>query len=162
VGCAKGALPVQLGLAHRHLQGFGFDLPAVRPYFDEYVRTFDLGERLRFIEGDFFKDDLPKGDVVIMGRILHDWDLGIKKSLIKKAFRALPVGGAFIAYENILDDDRKANTEGLIMNLTMLLETNGGFEYTESEGREWLREAGFSKSKVIHLAGPVSMLVGTK
>src|SRR5439155_24871810 len=58
VGCAQGTLPVQLALAHQHLHGTGFDLPIIRPYFDRYVRSFGLGDRLRFMEGDFFKDEL--------------------------------------------------------------------------------------------------------
>jgi O-methyltransferase domain len=32
-----------------------------------------LGERLKFYPGDFFNDPLPRADVLIMGRILHDW-----------------------------------------------------------------------------------------
>lgn len=41
-----------------------------------------------------------------MGHILHDLDLPTKKMLIKKAFDAIPVGGALVVYEAIIDDDR--------------------------------------------------------
>ena len=56
-------------------------------------------DRLTFHAGDFFKQDIPKADVVLMGHILHDWDLPTKKMLIKKAFDALPTGGALIVYD---------------------------------------------------------------
>jgi precorrin-6B methylase 2 len=163
IGCAEGALPVQLALEHEHLKGAGFDLPILRPFFEEYVRSFRLENRLNFVEGDFFKDEeLPKTDVIVMGRILHDWNLEGKKMLIRKAYNALSEGGALIAYDLILDDGRAVNEEGLLLSLSMLLETNGGFEYTESQGRGWLTDAGFSKIYFEHLMGPTSMLVGIK
>ena len=37
IGCAQGAVPVQIALAHEHITGGGFDLPAVGPIFDDYV-----------------------------------------------------------------------------------------------------------------------------
>jgi O-methyltransferase domain len=46
-----------------------------------------------FKGGDFFVDALPKTDVIVMGHILHDWDLDQKKALLGKAFEALPKGG---------------------------------------------------------------------
>lgn len=162
IGTAQGSLPVQLALAHRHLSGIGFDLPVCQPIFEEYTRSSGLSDRLRFQAGDFFKDPLPEADVLIMGRILHDWNLEEKRLLIDKAFRALPKGGAFIAYETLLDDERRKNTFGLLMSLNMLIETPGGFDYTGADCSRWLREAGFRKTYVEHLVGPDSMVVGFK
>jgi precorrin-6B methylase 2 len=162
VGCAQGGVPVQVALAHPHLTGGGFDLPAVRPVFEEYVESFGLSERLRFYDGDFFKEPLPAADVLVMGHILHDWDLEQKRALIARAYEALPPGGAFVIHETLIDDDRSRNAFGLLMSLNMLIETPGGFDYTGADCREWLRDAGFSKSYVEHLAGPDSMVVGIK
>jgi O-methyltransferase domain/Dimerisation domain len=75
VGCAEGGLPVELALAHEHLTGTGFDLPAAQSHFDDYVASFGLQDRLRFQPGDFFADRLPAADVLVMGHILHDWSL---------------------------------------------------------------------------------------
>ncbi len=38
IGCAEGAVPVQIALAHEHVSGGGFDLPPLAPIFDSYVR----------------------------------------------------------------------------------------------------------------------------
>ena len=86
VGCAEGGLPVELGLAHDHLTGGGFDLPTVQPHFEEYVRSFGLDDRLRFYPGDFFADPLPEADVLTMGHIVHDWSEDEKKLLLAKAY----------------------------------------------------------------------------
>ena len=155
-------LSATLARAHSHLNGIGFDLPQVQPVFEEFVAKRGLSNRVRFEAGNFFKDPLPKVDVVIMGHILHDWDLAEKKMLLGKAFEALPKGGAVIVYEAIIDDDRRANTFGLLMSLNMLIETRGGFDYTGADCQEWMREVGFSTTRVVQLVGPDSMVIGLK
>jgi hypothetical protein len=162
VGCAEGCLPVQIALAHEHIQGGGFDLPAVGPFFDEYVATAGLGDRLHFHPGDFFTDPLPSADVLIMGHILHDWSMEEKRALLEKAHTALPDGGALIVYEAIIDDERRANAFGLLMSLNMLIETPDGFDYTGTDCQRWMREVGFSDTSVQHLIGPDSMVVAIK
>jgi hypothetical protein len=111
---------------------------------------------------DFFKESFPKSDVVTMGNILHDWDLDEKKLLIKKAYEALNENGAFIAIESVIDDDRRQNAFGIQMSLNMLLYTNGGFDYTFREFTQWAEEAGFKRTELIHLNGPVSAAVAYK
>ena len=94
-------------------------------------------DRLTFTSGNFFKHDLPKADVVLMGHILHDWDLPTKKMLIQKAF-------------------------GLMMSLNMLIETPGGFDYTGADCKVWMKDVGFSAMRVEQLTGPDSMVIGIK
>lgn len=162
VGGAQGCVSVQVALAHEHLAGGEFDLPQVGPVFRDYVKLFGLDNRLTFTPGNFFTDDLPKSDVIVMGHILHDWNLDEKLILLKKAYAALPKGGAVIVYEAIIDDAREKNTFGLLMSLNMLLETPGGFDYSGADCRGWMKKAGFKTSYVQHLVGPDSMVVGIK
>jgi hypothetical protein len=162
IGCAEGAVPAQIALAHDHITGGGFDLPALEPIFNDYVAGFGLSDRLSFTGGDFFTDPLPEADVLVMGHILHDWDLEQKRLLLKKAYDALPEGGALIVYEALIDDERRENAFGLLMSLNMLIETEGGFDYTGADCQEWMAETGFRDSYVEHLVGPDSMVVAIK
>lgn len=162
IGSAQGGLIAEVGKAHPHLTGGGFDLPVTGPIFEEYVASFGLSDRFKFIPGDFFTDDLPPADVLSMGHILHDWDLEQKKTLLKKAYDALPDGGVLLIFEGIIDDERRKNAFGLLLSLTMLIETPGGFDYTGADCCGWMKEAGFRETRVEHLAGPESMVVGTK
>jgi hypothetical protein len=162
VGAAQGMVPVTVARAHSHLSGGGFDLAQVGPIFEEYVAANGLGDRLQFYPGDFFRDELPNADVIVMGHILHDWDLEQKLMLLKKAYDALPQGGALIVYEALIDNDRRENAFGLLMSLNMLIETEGGFDFTGADCEGWMKEAGFSSSRVEHLTGPDSMVVGFK
>jgi SAM-dependent methyltransferase len=162
VGCAQGGVAVEVALAHKHLSGFGMDLPVVQPVFESYVQAKGLAQRLHFHHGDFFNDSLPKVDVIIMGHILHDWNLDEKMMLLRKAYEALPSGGALIVHEALIDDARKQNAFGLLMSLNMLIETHGGFDFTGADCRRWMKEVGFKRTQVERLAGPDGIVVGYK
>lgn len=162
MGAAQGDLATQIALANPHLKGIGFDLAECGPIFEEYVEANGLSDRVRFQPGSFFNDPMPVVDVITMGHILHDWNLEEKRLLVKKAFDALPSGGALVVYDAIIDDDRSKNAFGLMMSLNMLIETEGGFDYTGADCIGWMKEAGFTECYVEHLAGPDSMVVGIK
>ncbi|PYK88087.1 MAG: methyltransferase [Verrucomicrobia bacterium] len=162
IGCAQGGLPVQVASTHPHLTGGGFDLEVVRPVFEKYVAKHGWSDRLRFYAGSFFTDPLPTADVLVMGHILHDWNLEEKKMLLRKAYEALPANGALIVYEALIDDDRRENAFGLLMSLNMLIETPGGFDYTGADCRSWMGETGFRETRVEHLVGADSMVVAIK
>ena len=162
VGTAQGDLAAQIALANPNLLGQGFDLEAVEPIFIEYVASLGLAERLTFAKGSFFTDPLPHADVVLMGHILHDWDLSEKRMLIVKAYEALPKGGALVVYESIIDNDRSKNAFGLMMSLNMLIETPGGFDYTGADCEGWMKDAGFTSTRTEPLVGPDSMVIAIK
>lgn len=162
VGAAQGDLTAQVALQHPHLQGTGFDLPPVAPIFAAHVAKLDVSERVRFVAGDFFADPLPAADVVVMGHILHDWNLAEKKLLIAKAWDCLPPGGAIVVYEAMIDDARESNAQGLLMSLTMLIETRGGFDYTAADCMDWMNEAGFEQTQKVKLTGAEAMIIGIK
>jgi hypothetical protein len=162
VGGAQGCVPVQVALAHKHLKGTAFDLPPVGPVYEEYVSSFGLDARLKFHAGDFFRDPLPQADVLIMGHILHAWNLQEKHLLLQKAYSALPKHGALIVYDAMIDDARCRNVTGLLMSLNMLIETPGGFDYTPADCRGWMKTTGFRKTSVVPLSAVESMVIATK
>jgi hypothetical protein len=162
LGTAQGCLPAEIARMHPHLTGCGFDLPPLKPAFDSYVQQRGLSERLRFHPGDFFKDALPAADVIVLGRVLHNWDLGVKQMLLKKAYEALPIKGALIVYERLIDDDRRNNAAALLSSLNMLLMTAGGFDFSGSDCIGWMREIGFRNLRVEPLTTDQSMVVAEK
>lgn len=162
VGGAGGALSIALGRAHPHLELTSFDLPQVAPIAKRNIAAAGLADRITAAAGDFFVDSLPRADVITMGNILHDWDFAKKQQLIAAAYAALPAGGAFIAIENVIDDERQKNAFGLLMSLNMLIETNGGFDYTGADFAGWAKAAGFKDVQLLPLAGPTSACVAFK
>jgi hypothetical protein len=99
---------------------------------------------------------------LVFGRVLHNWDLATKKMLLRKAYQALPKGGAVVVYDMLIDDERRTATDGLLSSLNMLLWTNAGFGYGGAECADWMREAGFDDTRVEPLVAGQSMVIGQK
>jgi 2-polyprenyl-3-methyl-5-hydroxy-6-metoxy-1,4-benzoquinol methylase len=162
IGGATGLLSIEAARRHPHLQCTSFDLPPVAPIARKHIAAAGLENRIATASGDFFRDPLPKADVITMGMILHDWNLEKKMHLIRAAYAALPPGGAFVAIEALIDDARRENLQGLLMSLNMLIEFGDAFDYTGADFRQWCGEVGFQRFEVIHLAGPSSAAVAYK
>ncbi|QIG47094.1 methyltransferase [Nordella sp. HKS 07] len=162
VGGATGQLSCMVAAAHPHMRCTSFDLPNVVPIATRKIAEAGLSDRVEAVGGDFFADPLPRADVITMGMILHDWNLEKKKVLIRKAYDALPEGGAFVVIEALIDDERRENAFGLLMSLNMLIEFGDAFDYTGADFEGWCREAGFRRFAVIPLTGPSSAAVAYK
>src|SRR6185503_12642925 len=145
-----------------HLQCISFDLPAVEAIAKKHIAAAGLSGRIKTAAGDFFKDPLPKADLITMGMILHDWNLEKKMHLVRAAYEALPVGGAFVVIEALIDDERRENVFGLLMSLNMLIEFGDAFDYSGAEFGEWCTQVGFKRFEVIHLVGAHSAAVAYK
>jgi hypothetical protein len=161
-GGSGALLSLMVARYQPHITCTSFDLAPVEPIAQENIRQYQLQERVNTVSGDFFAEPIPKADIVVMGNILHDWSEDKKLQLMKKAFDALPAGGAFVAIENIIDDQRKQNVFGLMMSLNMLIETGKGFDYTFQDFKKWAEETGFSSTEIIQLAGPASAAIAYK
>lgn len=162
VGGANGTLAALTAHRYPELQIASFDLPPVAPVARRHIEAMGAGGRVEVLQGSFFEDDLPAADVITMGNILHDWSEDEKKMLIGKAHAALSEGGIFIAIENVIDDARRENAFGLLMSLNMLIETPEGFDYTGAQFDAWCKDAGFSRTEIVPLAGPTSAAIAYK
>jgi precorrin-6B methylase 2 len=159
IGGASGILSALAAQRHRHLRAITFDLPAVEPIAKRTLVAMGVHDRVTTVSGDFFVDEWPSCDVVVLGNILHDWNSDQKQLLIDKAYGSLNRGGRLIAIENVIDDTRRHNTFALLMSLNMLIETAGGVDYTATQFNAWCRHAGFTHTEIIPLAGPTSAAI---
>jgi hypothetical protein len=162
IGGATGLLSIEVAKRHSHLHCISFDLPPVEPIAKKHIAAAGLDHRVTTASGNFFKDQLPKADLMTMGMILHDWNLEKKMHLIRSAYDALPPGGALVAIEALFDDARRENVQGLLMSLNMLIEFGDAFDYSGADFHRWCREVGFTRFDVIHLAGPSSAAIAYK
>ncbi|MFT7583496.1 MAG: hypothetical protein ACI9MR_005183 [Myxococcota bacterium] len=162
MGGATAQLSCLVAARHTHMRCTSFDLPPVQPIAQRWIDKAGLSDRVTAVVGDFFAGDLPKADVITMGMILHDWNLENKKLLIKKAYDALPEGGALVAIEAIIDDARRENVFGLMMSLNMLVEFGEAFDFTGADFAGWCKEAGFRDVEIMPLAGPSSAAIAYK
>ncbi len=162
VGGATGLLATLVAKANPHITCTTTDLPAATEIARKKIEAAGVADRVKAEPIDFFTDPIPAADVVTMGMILHDWNLEKKMMLIRKAYDALPEGGAFIAIEAIIDDARRENAFGLMMSLNMLVEFGDAFDFTHADFDRWCREVGFKRTECIHLVGPSSAVIAYK
>jgi hypothetical protein len=163
VGGSGATLSSMVALRNPHMRCISYDLPALEPLAQQAIAELGVASRVSIQNGDFFAEKaLPNADIVTMGNILHSFDLPRKKSLLGKAYDALPYGGELAVIELILDDERRRNTMGLLMSVNMLIESEGGFNFTQSEFEGWCREAGFRDVRFEPLAGPTSAAIALK
>jgi hypothetical protein len=162
IGGAAAVLSIEVAKQNPQVHCTSFDLPQVEPIAKKHIEAAGLTDSISTAAGDFFKDPLPKADVITMGMILHDWNLPNKMLLIKKAYDALPAGGALVAIEMIIDDARRENVMGLLMSLNMLIEFGEAFDYSFADFQQWCTAAGFNRFEKIPLAGPSSAVVAYK
>ena len=162
IGTAQGCVPVEIARAHPHLRGGGFDLPELQEAFAGYVRSHGLDKRLEFFPGNFLNDPLPNADVLIMGRVLHDWSLPQRELLLKKAYKALRENGVLIVCESFIDDSRRDLAHSLLASLNMLIQTDGGSEFTALECMTWMQEAGFGETRLVPLTGSQAAVIGIR
>ena len=162
IGGSAGLLSVMVAKHQAHMNCTTVDLPPVEPISSKTIQKFQLTDRVKAQSGDFFADAFPKSDIITMGNILHDWDEEKKIVLMKKAYEALPEGGAFVAIEGIIDDERKQNVFGLMMSLNMLIETGTGFDYTFADFNRCANIVGFKSTALLALTGPTSAAIAYK
>jgi precorrin-6B methylase 2 len=162
VGGADGWLSIQVCLHHPRIQCTTFDLPPVAPVAKRKIDAFRLADRIKVASGDLLTDDLPQAELVTMGNILHGLNEDRKREVIRKVYNLLPRGGALMAIENIIDNDRRQNTFGMLMSLNMLIENGDAFDYTLHDFDGWAKEAGFGRTELLPLAGPTSAVIAYK
>jgi hypothetical protein len=152
-GGGLGSLAQGLLKAYPTLQVTVLDLPEVI----EYARAqCEDAERLAWCPMDFFKPWNVQADVVLLTRILHDWNDQSAIQILRRARETLPTDGRIFIVEMLLSAE---SMSGSLCDLHLLMAT-GGQERTEEEYRGLLEAAGFALSEVRQLPALPSILVG--
>lgn len=161
LGGSRGNLSSVLARTHRHLTGVCFDLPRTQPLFEEHMGRLGLTDRVTFQGGDFFADELPSTDVVVLGHILHGFDSEHSLALLKRIHASLRPGGQVLIYDRMIDDDRR-DSDRLLSSLHMKLVSQNGQEYRVGDCVKWLHEAGFAEASAQPLLSTHTLVIGRK
>jgi 3-hydroxy-5-methyl-1-naphthoate 3-O-methyltransferase len=163
IGGGSGVYAIQVTLANPHLSAVVADLSAVCGVADEYIRRFNLQDRVKTKALDFFKEDIPGVyDVAFLSHIIHDWSEEKDTILLKKIFNSLNSCGAIIISEWLLDNEKTGPASAALMGMNMIIETEGGRNYSFAEISKMLAAAGFSGIEKRPLLGPASIVIGHK
>lgn len=161
VGGATGSFSIAALNINPNLSAIIFEREELEPFVKENSEKFHLLDRLGFKAGDFFKDDLPLGDVYSLGYIMSDWNTEQCIFLLKKVYQCLPPKGQVLILERLFNDDYSGPFATAMMNLSMLLEMYGEHR-TIAEYFNLLNQAGFKNTKVVKSSGEKHMIIGIK
>ncbi|XP_053295614.1 probable bifunctional dTTP/UTP pyrophosphatase/methyltransferase protein isoform X1 [Pleuronectes platessa] len=157
LGGCTGAMAYEFTKAHPGLSVTVFDLPAVVEMI-EHFRPQHKDNRVSFVAGDFFQDELPKADLYILARILHDWSDEKVHSLLSKIAQTCTPGCALLIAETMLDG---LTPYSALQSLNMLTQTEG-VERTESKYADMLSKHGFGNTRVVRTRNFLDAVIAIK
>jgi acetylserotonin O-methyltransferase len=161
LGGATGHLAIAACQRYPGLRAIVFDLPEALPLAREIVGASPVSHRIEFADGDFFVDSIPDGDLIAVGRILHDWSEAKIHKLLARIYETLPPGGALLIAEKLLNEDKTGPRWAQMQSLNMLTCTEGK-ERTLSEYEALLNKAGFTEVSGCRTPSPLDAVLATK
>ncbi|HEX2278303.1 MAG TPA: methyltransferase [Candidatus Tectomicrobia bacterium] len=157
VGGGEGALLTTILGAYPSARGLLFDLPHVIEAATNLIAKAGLEARCDVVSGSFFEQVPVGGSIYILKRIIHDWDDGRARVILKNCRTAMSDSGRLLLIEHVLVPGNAPSWTKLL-DLEMLVITSGGRERTEEEFRALLDSAGFALQRVIPTASPISII----
>lgn len=163
LGGGSGAYSIAFAQANPGLRVDVLDQPAVLPLTQEYIRQAGLEKRIQTRAGDLRGDNFGHGyDLVLLSAIAHMFSPEENRDLLRRIYDALAPNGRLILQDFILEPDKTSPTFAALFSLNMLVNTNGGASYSESEYDAWMRAAGFRETRRVRLPGPANLMIATK
>jgi hypothetical protein len=158
VGGAYGGLLTGLLEQKPECTGVLFDQPSVIDSARARIDRSPLAGRIRLVGGDFFRE-VPRGDVYVLMRILHDWDDADAVRILRTC-RAGAASAARLAVVEVLVPDPWQPSPAHLFDLAMLV-FQGGRERTEAEYDALLAAAGWRLESSVPAASAFSLLQAT-
>lgn len=163
VGGGSGIYSMALVRANKNITATVFDLPEVVPITKKYIKKEKLTDSINTIAGDFTADKLGAGfDLVLLSAIVHSISPKENIKLISKCAWALNPNGQIVIQDFIINADRITPAHGAVFALNMLVNTEAGDTYTESEVRQWLKQTGFAGIKRRNTPFNASLIIARK
>nr|BAQ56010.1 hydroxyindole-O-methyltransferase 2 [Oryzias latipes] len=157
LGGCTGAMAYEFTKAHPGMSVTVFDLPAVIEMREHFLPA-NSDKKVSFVAGDFLKDDLPKADLYILARVLHDLTDEKLHILLTKIAESASQGCGLLLSEIFLDDDRGGPSRGLLQALSL----SEGKQRSASEYRLLLERHGFITAHIRHTGNLLDAMLSIK
>lgn len=160
VGGGSGTLLTNILQSCPTIKGILLERPEVVSLARKKLSSQGLEDRYEVIEGDFFERIPKKSDVIILAKVLHDWNNSQVKKILKQCYNALPKKGRLLVIELLLPT-KIGSSFGALLNLNMLVIT-GGKERTQEEYKTLIQESGFNLIEVISTPSVSTIIIAEK
>jgi hypothetical protein len=163
VGGGSGVYTITALRRVPHMRATIFDRPMVIEIAKGKIAEEALSDRVEFVKGDFYKDDLPGGhDLALLSAIIHQNSPGQNVGLYRKIFDSLVPGGTIVIRDHVMSEDHTETPEGALFAINMLVATPEGGTYSFEEIKSDLEEAGFANANLLHRAEMDSLVTAEK
>lgn len=162
VGGGSGAHAIGAVTRWPQLQAVVYDLPPVCEVAEEFIAKHGLKDRIETHPGDMFGDAFPAADLHLYSDVLHDWSREKCIFLIRKSFESLPPGGRIVVHEMLFADDKTGPFATAAFNITMLVWSVDGEQYSGRELSGMLADAGFQSIETKPTFGYHSIVTAIK
>jgi hypothetical protein len=117
-------------------------------------------ERIDYVGGDFFRDDIPPCDLYVMMMVLHDWSDDQSIAILQNIARTAPAGAHLLLVEAVIDETR---LEGFAVDLDVEMLTFAfGRERTADQWRTVVEKGGFRLTSTRALNGMTGLVEAMK
>ncbi|XP_022718854.1 caffeic acid 3-O-methyltransferase-like [Durio zibethinus] len=126
------------------IKGINFDLPQV-------IKDAPDCPGVEHVAGDMFTE-IPRGEVIFMKSMLHDWGDDLCLKLLKVCYNALPQSGKIVLVEALIPEVPKTDivTKTILQrDLGLLHILPGAKERTKQEFEALAKQAGFASFKLV-------------
>lgn len=153
LGGGPGTYAMAFLTKHPRLRATVCDREAALNVAKEIAATHRAGRRLSYLPLDFAKEPIfGSYDVIWYSNVLHIYSPEDNRAIFRRALSALTPGGRLIIQDAFLHDrEGLFPAEASLFAVSMLLFTERGDTYSESETAQWLRECGFDRVKLLRI-----------
>jgi hypothetical protein len=148
VGGGNGTLIAAILKTNPNNFGVVFESPEVVQETRQYLAENSLGDKSKVVSGDFFTSDIPKGDILILSNIIHDWDNPNAVSILQNCRSSMDSKSRLLIIEQIMPDHVEEGSAVVGSDITMLILLDGA-ERTRQEYESLLAQADLRIDAVI-------------
>jgi (2Fe-2S) ferredoxin/predicted O-methyltransferase YrrM len=161
LGGGSGAYSIAFAKACPDVRCEILDIPEVVPLTAGYVGQAGVSAQVSLRAGDMLQDDFGSGyDIIMLNAICHMFSEEQNRDIFRRARQALAPNGRLAVQDFILNPDKTGPQHAALFSLNMLVSTDAGASYSESEYTHWMEAAGFTEVCRINLPGPSGLIVG--
>lgn len=164
IGGGPGTYAIAFAKINPHLHAVVFDLGHVIKLTQEFIKASGMEDRVTTQVGNCLEDNFGENtyDVILASNLLHIYNPANNTKILKKCRDALKDEGQVIIHEFVLDETKTNPQFAALFSLNMLIGTQEGSSYSESEYRSWLEAANFKHIKKIDLESDSALIIGKK
>lgn len=157
-GGGHGLHSIGFAQENPNLQAFVFDLPPVIEITREFIKKYQMEDRVHTIEGDFYSNDLGNNYDIVFGSHAFYRERELLLPVLLKIKNSLNKNGLFISKQWVINKERTGPLISAFFELTlaMISGKEGTYLHTLGDFNDILNEAGFEKCQEIDISGPMS------